>query len=440
MKKIITLLFVIASLSFSFAQNDMRARIEFENAEDAFTSGKYEQSIKHLDETEKLIGKWTPNTSFLRIENFAALTKGFNNVADPYIFPLYNEVKKYLQFMSKQSSDNVPREKFSRVYGIEQSLPESDIKDYYTPEMVLIRKNYKEKNFTAALKDAQKMANSGNVYAMELLGDMYRFGESVPADIQAVQNWYQQAHKKRSEDTALRIKLAGAIFENEKSTKKDYLNELEFLLKAAEKEEPYSFYLLGVAYYEGKGFDVNYRSSNVFFKNEKRNDRFTPKLHEYLTISNYKISSGEDKIDKLLANEGGYFTNDYIMSELYDEKNVITKEINSFNKKAAIYTLGFLASGYATYYGFSKYLEEDFMTEGNGKSELEETLVIVIGVLGVGGIIGFGSGLLTLNFEYNKYNKALLQKINNAPALKISPNVSHFKGNNSYGMKFTLTF
>ncbi len=61
MKKLYTFLILLYAFTFAQAQNDLKARLEFEEAEKAFSEENYETALKHLNETEKELGRWTPN-------------------------------------------------------------------------------------------------------------------------------------------------------------------------------------------------------------------------------------------------------------------------------------------------------------------------------------------------------------------------------------------
>lgn len=121
MKKLYTFLIVLFTFMFAQAQNDIKARIEFEEAEKAFSEENYETTLKHLNQTEKELGRRTPNVSYLKIESLYALTD-MGNFGAPTMQPLYEEVTKYMEYLNKLKSDNVPMEKYKVVYSIEKTL------------------------------------------------------------------------------------------------------------------------------------------------------------------------------------------------------------------------------------------------------------------------------------------------------------------------------
>ncbi len=61
MKKIIITFLIIAS-HFAVAQNNLKAKIEFEEAEKAFAENRYEEAYNRLNKTEVLLAKSMPKT------------------------------------------------------------------------------------------------------------------------------------------------------------------------------------------------------------------------------------------------------------------------------------------------------------------------------------------------------------------------------------------
>lgn len=95
MRQILYILILFFTFTFAQAQNDLKARLEFEGAEKAFSTENYETALKHLNETEKLLGQRTPIVSYLKIESLYALTD-MEDFAVSTIQPLYDKVTKYM--------------------------------------------------------------------------------------------------------------------------------------------------------------------------------------------------------------------------------------------------------------------------------------------------------------------------------------------------------
>ena len=67
-KLLLIITFMVFSTGNIFAQNEMKARIVYEDAETAFQNQEYEKTITLLTEAEKLLGKWTAKVSLLKVQ------------------------------------------------------------------------------------------------------------------------------------------------------------------------------------------------------------------------------------------------------------------------------------------------------------------------------------------------------------------------------------
>ena len=98
-----------------FAQNnDMKARMEFEDAETAYSNKDYSKAVTHLESAEKLLGKPTGKTRYLLI---LALNK---NLAQDY---QYQDLEK-LRGLCKHYLDNytTDTEKYREIYDLSNNL------------------------------------------------------------------------------------------------------------------------------------------------------------------------------------------------------------------------------------------------------------------------------------------------------------------------------
>ena len=172
MKKTILIITFVFSFTFSLAQNDMKARIEFEEAEKAFEAEDYDTALKHLNETEKLIGKWTPVSSYLKIETLFALTDT-GNFADPNIMSLFEEVTKYMSYMNKMNREDIPQEKYQVVYSIEKTLKSLKLEERQSPEFLEAKKEHDDKNYDSAIHLWERLVQTENSWAMRNLGLIY---------------------------------------------------------------------------------------------------------------------------------------------------------------------------------------------------------------------------------------------------------------------------
>lgn len=123
--QIILLTIFIVINHVAFAQNDLKAQIEFGKAETAFQNRSYRIALEHIKENEKLLGMYSGKVSFLKIQILEELAN-FKSLDDPYLTELTKEVKKYMNYADKYPN-NVPIEKLTIVYDLEQGIQENRI-------------------------------------------------------------------------------------------------------------------------------------------------------------------------------------------------------------------------------------------------------------------------------------------------------------------------
>lgn len=229
MKKLYTFLIVLFAFTFAQAQNDIKARIEFEEAEKAFTEENYETALKHLNQTEKELGRWTPNVSYLKIESLYAVTDmGYFGAST--MQPLYEEVAKYMAYLNKLKSDDVPMDKYKVVYGIEKTLKALKLDERQSAEFLKAKVAHDAKNYDAAIPLYEKLAQKGNSWAMRNLGLIY---ETLQDYVKA-KEWYLKAIENSNGDAA------------EELAKIDKENARKYYEKAAQLGHPIGMFWEGV--------------------------------------------------------------------------------------------------------------------------------------------------------------------------------------------------
>jgi cell division septation protein DedD len=106
-------------------------------------------------------------------------------------------------------------------------------------------------DYRAAVDQWRGPAVAGDADAQFNLGQAYKLGRGVPADMAAAEEWYRKAalqgHPQAEENYGL------ALFENNKR-----LQAVEWLQKAAARGEPRSQYVLGTMYFNGDGVDKDW--------------------------------------------------------------------------------------------------------------------------------------------------------------------------------------
>ena len=188
MKKLYTFLLLLFTFTFAQAQNDIKARIEFEEAEKAFTAENYETALKYLNQTEKELGRWTPNVSYLKIESLFALTD-MDDVNAPMMRPLYEEITKYMGYLNKLKSDDVPMDKYKVVYGIEKTLKALKLDERQSAEFLKAKKEHDAGNYDTAKQLWEPLVKKNNSWAMRNLGVIY----TKKGDTEKARELFQQA-------------------------------------------------------------------------------------------------------------------------------------------------------------------------------------------------------------------------------------------------------
>jgi len=137
--------FMLFSISNIFAQNnDMKARMEYEDAETAYQSQDYQKAITHLESAEKLLGKPMAKTRYLLI---LALSK---NLTQDYEYQDLEKLKK----LSKHYVDNytTDTEKYRDIYDLSKNLDKNYPKSLNEYQQLQIQKNERKKDEIAEIE------------------------------------------------------------------------------------------------------------------------------------------------------------------------------------------------------------------------------------------------------------------------------------------------
>lgn len=157
-KSLLFLIFFLKFYAVLFAQNEIQARLELEEAEYNIEINNYQKALRHIAEAEKLTGEWNPRISYAKILSLEALSD-LRNTTGLYIQDLYNEIKLYLNFMNKMDPDIIPMEKYREVYEIERTLKTNGIYEKLSPE-------YQEAQRKNEMLNAYQQAQRGDIIAI----------------------------------------------------------------------------------------------------------------------------------------------------------------------------------------------------------------------------------------------------------------------------------
>lgn len=294
MKKFIgifTLLVFIVSIAH--AQDMLKAKIEFEEAEAAYAANKYQQAIEKLNKAEELIGKWAPNISYLKIQ---ALDKvcDYEELKDPNRIPLAKEIKSYMAF-ANANQDAIVFNKFKEVLQIEKrwnyaseidSLKKTA--EYVAGNAAMVKKEYATamdyfsqaaaknnaaalyyiglrhyfgsgqltKNYPEAIVWFKKAAEMDHADALCFVGNMYSYGYGVTEDCAEAISWYQKAIDNGSTRAFNGI---GFVYRyGGDCVEANPLEAISWYKKGADKGHAASMYEIGDIYEKGTGVTQNY--------------------------------------------------------------------------------------------------------------------------------------------------------------------------------------
>jgi TPR repeat protein len=99
-------------------------------------------------------------------------------------------------------------------------------------------------NYPAAVKEWRGLAEQGDPDAQFNLGQAYKLGRGVPADLGSAQSWYEKAAMKGHEQAQANLGLI--LFQ-----KGDRAKAMPWLRKAADAGDPRAQYVLGTAMFNG---------------------------------------------------------------------------------------------------------------------------------------------------------------------------------------------
>jgi hypothetical protein len=120
MKKIIIVsLLIVASAHFAFAQNNLKAKLKYEEAEEAYSLNNYELALSNLKEAESLLGTTNPKILYLKISTQSKLIN-----SNPYNdFALLENARKLsAKYLKDYESLAGNEEKYRDIYKIENVL------------------------------------------------------------------------------------------------------------------------------------------------------------------------------------------------------------------------------------------------------------------------------------------------------------------------------
>lgn len=255
MKKLIFIFLLITTSQFILAQNDLKARIEFEEAEKQFDNNNFLEALLYLEKTETLIGKWTPKVSFMKIESLQKIAD-LSDLETVNSIKLVKEVGYYMDYCEKQK-DNVIMEKFKVVYAIDKSIKEQMSKQVLKkrmPEYIEGINAYVERNYRGAMECYLRAADKGDGDSMSAIALLYVNGEGVAQDYSKAMEWYLKSVETGNQGYKSQNAI-GLLYYNGQGVKKDYVKAKEWFDKGYLEGDVDSIKMLIKIYNDG-GYGV----------------------------------------------------------------------------------------------------------------------------------------------------------------------------------------
>ena len=270
MKNILYLLtFLSTQLLFS-QSNEIKARIEFEDAEKYFSDANYNEALTHLNNAQKLIGSWNHKISYMKIMCYDAIVNYYD--WDQSIENLNKEVQLYMAY-ADNNSNKVDTDKFRQIYSIEEKIKNSkNIKDNNRKtdewkkmsEDIEGRKALNNRDYNLAFKYFKKAADKGNGCSMEAIGFLYREGYGVEKNYFTALEWYKKAFQSGFLACST---LIGNLYDTGFNDFKENDHEAyKWYLKAAETNYRNAIDRLGDFFRYGWGVDKNLDEAKIYYK------------------------------------------------------------------------------------------------------------------------------------------------------------------------------
>ncbi len=246
--KIVALILILCfAHTASRAQNDLKARMEFEKAEEAYSQERYEAALTHIDATEKLLGSYAPRIAHLKIITLDNLCDYYAADADPRLDELSKCVTAYMKHCEKYP-EGVVMEKFKEVYALEEKVAAAlrCAEWRKMPECAEGQKAYEQKDYAAAMEWYRKATDKGNGIAIGSIGYLYDYGYGVEKDYAEAMKWYLRSSGMGVPSAYIPM---GWLHMNGQGVPADADKAMECFRSAVEKGSRTAMYGLGYCYY-----------------------------------------------------------------------------------------------------------------------------------------------------------------------------------------------
>ena len=133
----------------------------------------------------------------------------------------------------------------------------------------LCNKYYKANKFDEAFPVCKKSAEQGVAEGQYCVGEMYFYGKGVKRDYEKGLEWYEKAAENKSSDHKVGLAQIRLGFIHLNMTN-DYVKAFKYFKMAAERNDPFAQYQVGLMYAGGHGVKQNYKKAVEFYKKAAR--------------------------------------------------------------------------------------------------------------------------------------------------------------------------
>jgi TPR repeat protein len=203
-KAIFLILLIIVFSTISTAQNNLRAKIEYEEAEKAYEASDFDKALNYLNNAENDLGVWSGKVAYLKIMCLDNMCL-YSSIDNEYTKIQQKEVAQYLKLSMNKTNDN-----YKTVINVDKKLNllKKVEKEKLTEDVIMAEKLYKEKKYKEYAVWLLKASSKGNSYAMARLASSYQSNLSgITTDHKLAFEWYRKAFDNGFKTAAYHIGL-----------------------------------------------------------------------------------------------------------------------------------------------------------------------------------------------------------------------------------------
>jgi len=352
-------LFLLTGLfifQIAIGQNELKARLEYEEAEKAFNENKFEDAVNRLNKAQEYLGKWSAKIGYLKIVALDNLID-YSDPDNKYSKLQQTEVKQYMDYANNNQKD-VDVDKFKQVYTVEEKITvlkrvdaEQEMPEYKKADQYYEEKNYPEAlqwfktsadrgnslamyrmgqlNYTGtgvsennkeALAWFKKAADNGHLRACLYIGDIYFFGYGVTIDYPEAIKWF-----KKVEGNAAAMNIIGFSYDYGKGVPINYSEAINWYKRSADKGHSEAMFRIGHLYERGAGVAKDYTEAMNWYKKsaDKENNLAFNSIGDLYSDGNGVTKSETEAIIwyKKSADKGNLYATGRLGDIYYDNKN-----------------------------------------------------------------------------------------------------------------------